>query len=94
MAVAPEPRVGLLIALVVAHLGLGEKVLGHVQAPGQVRARRLVTLENLQQQAFEAAGQFVAERDEEAGRTSPVLDGQGVVAELLAEALQRTLPFE
>lgn len=59
-----------------------------------MRTRWLVALENLQQQAFEAAGQLVAELDEGTGWHIPVLGGQGVVAELLAETLQHALPFE
>ncbi|MNN12141.1 hypothetical protein D3C81_1251240 [compost metagenome] len=94
MTVAPEPRRGLLVELVVAQLGPGEEVQGHVQAPGQVRARGLMALEYLQQQALEAAGQLVAELDEEGGRPYPVLIGLGEVTVLLAEALQHALPFE
>ncbi|MNT56145.1 hypothetical protein D3C72_1934250 [compost metagenome] len=94
VAVAPESRRGLLVELVVTQLGLGEEMLGHVQAPGQVRARGLMALEYLQQQALEAAGQLVAEFDEEGGRHGPVLISLGEVAVLLAEALQHALPFE
>ncbi|MDT4872299.1 hypothetical protein FQZ97_1074750 [compost metagenome] len=94
VAVAPEPRAGFLVELIVAQQGLGKEVLGHVQAPGKVRTRRLMALENLQQQAFESAGQFVAEPDEQGRWRRAVLVGLGVVAELLAEALQHPLPFE
>ncbi|MNW21629.1 hypothetical protein D3C71_2226560 [compost metagenome] len=53
-----------------------------------------MALEYLQQQALEAAGQLVAELDEEGGRPGPVLIGLGEVTVLLAEALQHALPFE
>ena len=73
---------------------VGEEVLGHVQAPGQVRARGLASLQDLQQQALEAGGQLVAEMHEQ-GRGSRTLAQRGaVVAVFLAEALQGALSFQ
>ena len=94
VAVAPQRGWWLLVQLVVTQQALGEEVLGHVQAPGQVRARGLTSLQDLQQQALEAGGQLVAEMHEQ-GRGSRTLAQRGaVVAVFLAEALQGALSFQ
>ncbi|MCY1552784.1 hypothetical protein D9M68_892030 [compost metagenome] len=77
-----------------AQQALREKVLGHVQAPGQVWARGLSALEYLQQQAFETDGQFAAQAHEQCRWRFAAAIGQGVVTILIAEALQRALSFE
>lgn len=94
VAVAPQGRGRFLIQLVVAQQLLCEKVLGHVQAPGQVRQGWLTALQDLQQQALETGRQLAAQAyKQRAGRWLAIRQA-GVVAILVTEALQRTLPFQ
>lgn len=69
-------------------------MLGHVQAPRQVWHRRLATLQDLQQQAFEADRQLAAETHEQRAWRMLAIGKAGVMAVLVTEVLQRTLPFQ
>ncbi|MCY1380123.1 hypothetical protein D9M69_679130 [compost metagenome] len=94
MTVAPQAGWRFLIQLVVAQQALREEMLGHVQAPGQMRTRGLPAFEDLQQQVFEADSQLVAQTHEQRRRGLAFKVDRGIVAIFVAAVLQRTLPFE
>lgn len=84
---------GFLIKVIVPQQLLGKEMLGHVQAPGQMRQRWLAALQDLQQQALETAGQLAAQAHEQCAGWMGIGEA-GVMPILVTEALQRTLPFQ